>query len=224
MTTYNGEKYLNEQLQSILIQLEKNDEIIVCDDGSTDATLNILEDYRTKDSRLKIYKNKNKGVILNFEDAISKCNNDIIFLCDQDDIWLDNKVKLVKSELTSKNKTLVLHNGLDIYENGSENTILIKNMKHGVIRNIIRSNYWGCCMAFKKELVPHIIPFPKNVVAHDQWIGIIGEKRKESFFLDENLIFHRRHNNNVTRKLPYIDRIKFRFKHFLSLIEYSKKK
>lgn len=221
MTTYNGEKFLQAQLDSIYMQINEDDEIIICDDGSTDRTLNILQENLEKDSRIKLYRNSGKGAVSNFEDAISKCGNDLIFLCDHDDIWHPNKVAHVKSAFEKTNKLLVLHNGADFYENNDkEEGILIPSMKHGIINNLMVSCYWGCCMAFKRELVKDILPFPPGLVAHDQWIGLIAELKKESFFLEESLISHRRHRNNVTKKQDLWGKIIFRIKMTHHIIQY----
>ncbi len=91
MATYNGEKYIKEQLESILLQLENQDEVIVSDDGSTDHTLKIIESLN--DQRIKILKGPRNGVKQNFAHALSFCKGKYIFLSDQDDIWLENKVK-----------------------------------------------------------------------------------------------------------------------------------
>jgi len=211
MTTYNGEKYLDKQLDSILNQLGVDDELIISDDGSLDKTISIIEDYMINDKRIKLYKNNHKNVVLNFESAISKCKNDLIFLSDQDDIWCDNKVNTVKKHLDKSDYLLVLHNAKKI--NGFNDVLdeyLIKNMKHGIMRNLFLSSYWGCCMAFKKELVNDILPFPKNLVAHDQYIGIIAESKRKSKFISENLILHRVHERNVSKRLSLINKVKFR--------------
>lgn len=211
MATYNGEKYIKEQLDSIIIQLNSDDEVIICDDGSTDSTLNILEEYVLKDNRIKVYKNSHKGVILNFEDAISKCSNDIIILSDQDDIWELNKVKVIKANLDNENILLVSHNGINFSDAGVHEK-LINHMNHGVVLNIINSCYWGCCMAFKKELVISILPFPKGLVAHDQWIGIIAESQKCSRFINDCLIKHRIHSCNVSKRMSLVNKVNFRYR------------
>ena len=94
MATYNGEKFIREQLDSILAQTITDWELIVCDDVSTDSTIAILEEYANKDGRIQIHKNKvNLGFKRNFEKAISLCSGDYIALCDQDDIWKHDKVE-----------------------------------------------------------------------------------------------------------------------------------
>ncbi len=210
MTTYNGEKYIKEQLNSILVQLLENDEIVISDDGSSDNTLNILNEF-SRDKRIKIFRNDRLGFVKNFEFAINKCENDIIFISDQDDIWFDNKINMVKETFKNKKCSLVQHNGYKYYSgNKINNDILIKNMGHGIFKNIIKSSYCGSCMAFKKDFRISFSPFPKNLDAYDQWIGLIAEKEKTSVFIDDVLIFHRLHENNVTKKLPFIKKIIFR--------------
>lgn len=221
MATYNGQRYLREQLNTIIQQLEHDDEIIICDDGSIDNTINIIEEYMLQDSRIRLFKNKRKGVVLNFQDAISKCSKEIIMLCDQDDIWEKNKVKVIKDTFSKYKENLVLHNAKNFYDNSKSNLNddLIPNMRHGVINNLLKSSYWGCCMAFRRELLKHALPFPKNVIAHDQWIGLVAESRKEARFINEYLIKHRVHDSNVTKKLAFKDKLMFRYNLLSSLIK-----
>ena len=219
MATFNGEKYLKPQLDSIIQQIDDGDEIIICDDGSTDGTIDIIQEYKKKDSRIRLVCNAHKGFVLNFEDAINKCKNDIIFLSDQDDIWHADKVDHIKSIFQQSNKMLVLHNAINFYD-GKHQELLIQKKRRGVLINIVKSNYWGCCMAFKKELNKYILPFPCGLVTHDQWIGLIAESRKEVQFLDEVLITRRIHGNNVTRNLPLGKKISFRINLLARLIKY----
>ena len=115
LATYNGEKFLKEQLDSILNQLESDDELIISDDGSKDKTLEIIRAY--KDQRIRIFRNMNKhGVVFNFENAIQKSSGNIILLCDQDDVWFPNKVKVLTKELEEFD--FVVHNALLVDENG----------------------------------------------------------------------------------------------------------
>ena len=111
MATYNGQKYLREQIESILCQLSANDELVISDDHSTDSTVDIIRSYG--DSRIKMYANElTKGVTHNFENALNKSKGDIIFLADQDDVWLPNKIsKMEKKFHDVKNK----YNKLKIY-------------------------------------------------------------------------------------------------------------
>lgn len=222
LTSYNGEKYIEEQLLSILLQLKENDEIIISDDGSDDNTIEIIKKNMKADKRIKLYQNSRLGVVKNFEFAISHCNNEIIFLSDQDDIWMDNKVNKVLKVFQNNDADVVLHNSMTFSNNDKYLTgILITNLKHGVFQNIYKSCYWGCCMAFRKDHTERILPFPDSIKAHDQWIGLIAEDNNRSFFLEENLVYHRKHDNNKSKNLSIINKIKFRFNLLKNYLNYK---
>ena len=118
VATYNGEKFIYDQLQSILDQLLENDEIIVSDNYSTDKTINIIKSIN--DCRIKIYFLKKKNLIKNFENALFHAKGDYIFLSDQDDIWLPNKIKIMLEELNSYDlivsDCIVVNRDLEIIE------------------------------------------------------------------------------------------------------------
>ena len=201
MATYNGEKYIKEQLDSILRQLSSNDEIIISDDGSTDNTVKIINSY--KDKRIKLINGPKLGVKKNFENAIKNCNGKYIFLSDQDDIWLDNKVSIILEEFKKNNCTILLHDAI-VFDSDTNEIIYdsfykFRNSKKGIINNIIKNSYIGCCMVFDSSLKDKILPIPNNIEMHDQWIGILGEKYGTSLFIDEKLIKYRRHDNNVSK-------------------------
>lgn len=202
MATFNGKEYVAEQLQSILKQLNTDDEVIISDDNSCDGTIELLRKYQQKDDRIFIYTNKRKGIISNFENAISKCKNDIIFLSDQDDVWLDNKVEEVKKCFNNNEVKLVLSdcyivdNNLNVI---SDSFSSIKSAKKGIFRNIMKNSYLGCGMAFKQELKSVIIPIPNEVPMHDVWIGVLAEMFGEVKIIPDKLFYYRRHDSNATR-------------------------
>lgn len=205
MATYNGEKYIKRQIDSILPQLATGDELIISDDNSTDNTISIIKSYN--DRRIKIIAGPQKGFVKNFENAVINSSGDIIFLCDQDDYWYDNKISLVLKTFEQNDCLLVEHDArvVDIYgEEIIPSFFKFRNVSDGVIRNIIKCGYHGCLMAFKKELIPKIVPFPNHGCFHDQWIGIIGNYYGKVFFIDEILIDYIRHDDNVSgfKKLP----------------------
>lgn len=200
MATYNGEKYIREQLTSIINQLGEDDEVIISDDKSSDNTTSIINEFIEKDKRIKLIKGPCLGVIKNFENAISNCKNDYVFLSDQDDIWHDNKIESVLSCFEKTKADLILHNA-DIMQNGeiSNQTFFEKRgVKKGIKNNILKNSYIGCCMAFKADMKKYILPFPENLPMHDQWIGIICEKYGKVEFIDTPLITYRRHDNNAS--------------------------
>lgn len=178
MATYNGEKYIKEQIDSILTNLKENDELVISDDGSKDRTREIIAEYIKNDSRIKLIDGPKNGVKQNFANAISNCNGEYIFLTDQDDIWVDNKVELVLNCFNKEKCTLVIHDNQVINEN--EEVVIpsffeYRNSGEGKLKNIWKNTYIGCCMAFKSEIKKDILPIPNNIEMHDQWIGIVNE-------------------------------------------------
>lgn len=206
MATYNGEKYIKEQIDSILNNLEKNDELIISDDGSKDNTRRIIETIQKTDNRVKLFDGPKMGVKQNFGNAIKNCSGEYIFLADQDDIWNDKKVEKVLKVFKDKNVTLVIHNCEIVNENleKTDKTFFeFRNSGKGIIKNIWKNTYIGCCIAFKGKMKDKILPIPNDIEMHDQWIGIINEKYGKSYFLDECLIKYRRHSNNVSQMKHY---------------------
>ncbi len=201
MATFNGEKYINEQIDSILPQLCENDEIIISDDGSTDNTIQILKEYR--DNRIKIICGSHKGVKQNFANAISHCNGKYIFLSDQDDIWINNKVNNILNEFEKHKYSCIVHDCLAFDSNSGEVIIpsffKFRKSKKGKWKNIIKNSYIGCCMAFNSNLKNKILPIPEEINMHDQWIGLIAEKYGKVKFINKILLKYRRHDNNVSK-------------------------
>lgn len=197
MTTYNGEAFVKEQIDSILPQLEKGDELIVCDDGSTDRTIKIIEDIR--DSRIRLFINHFHNHILNFESCLRKANGDYIFLSDQDDVWMPHKVKTMLKNLESYD--LVCSNCIVTDKNLNHINLFFNDdpkKKRGIIKNLWHNQYLGCCMAFKREVLLRALPFPKNLITHDTWIGLISESIGNSIFINDPLILFRRHDHNTS--------------------------
>ena len=198
IATYNGEKYLKQQIDSVISQLNTDDEIVISDDGSTDQTIYILESY--KDERIKIYTNTNKhGVIHNIENALKNSTGKYIFLCDQDDVWVDNKVKISLEAL--KNYDLVVSDCFITDENLNiiqDSFYKQHNSKSNKWLALLRNPYLGCCLSFKRTVLDLSLPFPKNIPMHDSWIGNVGAFKFKSIFIAEKLIYYRRHGNNAS--------------------------
>lgn len=198
MATYNGERYIKEQLLSILNQLEAQDEVIISDDSSTDETVNIIMSFN--DKRVAIHKHQQfKSSVFNFENALKHADGDYIFLADQDDIWMPNKVKMIKEFLL--NYDLVLSDANIINAEGNiinDSFYKINNSRNGVFKNLIKNSYLGCTMAFNKKVLERALPFPKDIPMHDWWIGIVAELYGTTFFIQDKLISYRRHENNVS--------------------------
>lgn len=228
MAVFNGEKYIKEQIESILPQLLPDDEIIISYDDSADNTYKIIKELSFFDKRIKIIKGPDLGIIKNFENAILNCKNEYIFLSDQDDIWLQNKVKSILSEFQNNNPDLILHDAIIVDENLKElyNSFFKKrNSKPGLFNNIIKNSYIGCCMAGKATFFKKCLPFPKSIPMHDQWIGMIAERFWKISFLNEKLIKYRRHNQNATKdeNSSIVNMIKWRVILLKELFLYKKR-
>lgn len=208
LCTYNGERFLNAQIDSILDQHIPVDEIIACDDGSTDGTLNILNSYQQKYPDIfKIYVNpSNLKSVKNFEKAISLCSNDIIFLSDQDDIWEKNKTETCISYFNAHPLTMVIcSNGYLIDEKGTLQEQYYTLWDIPYLLNNKNINYYhmlatvgniatGASMAVRKSFVKEIIPFPEvENLHHDEWIAIAAAEKQNFAFLNEKLFRYRLH-------------------------------
>lgn len=198
MATYNGEQYLHEQINSILNQLSKGDELIISDDGSTDKTIEIIENF--SDPRIKLLKADFHSPILNFQNALQHAENDLIFLSDQDDVWMDDKVEKMMQSL--KEYDLVVSDCFIVDEEGkiiAGSFFDRNNSGPGLIKNIYKNGYLGCCMAFNREILNHALPFPEDIAMHDIWIGLIGETFGKTLFMPDKLICYRRHSSNASQ-------------------------
>lgn len=207
MATYNGEAFIEEQIESILNNLDVDDELVISDDGSTDKTIDIIKKYMKKDNRIKLLTGPKKGVIKNFENALRNCKGDYIFLSDQDDVWEPIKKETVMKYFSNNNKLLVVvHDGVVINENGEkiiESWFEHRNSKKGLINNLIKNRYLGCCMAFDSKLLKYALPIPENIEMHDWWIGLCAECEGETKFISEKIFKYRRHTKNVSSLTHY---------------------
>jgi glycosyltransferase involved in cell wall biosynthesis len=206
MTSYNGEKYIGEQIDSVLLNLSKEDELVVSDDGSRDRTPEILRKYEEKDPRVKLFHGPGKGINANFDFAIRQTKGEIIFICDQDDIWEKDKVKEVLKAFSSGNYMAVVHDCNVIDDDEKE--IIPSFMKYhgsaaGAIKNIIKNSYIGCCMAFRRELLDVILPIPTDIEMYDQWIGVWADLKGGSYFYEKILFHYRRHGENASSMHHY---------------------
>lgn len=207
MCTYNGEKYIEEQLKSILCQTKKIDEIIICDDGSKDSTLEICKKILKESNVEYIIKQneKNLGFARNFYQAIKLCSGDIIFFCDQDDVWKENKVQLMCNAFDS-NTLLVFSNALvtnqnletigDLFENLSFQEDYLNN-QYTAFNYILNDNFvTGATTAIKREMLNYIGNL-NNGWAHDYWFAVIAALHGGLKNINEPLIYYRQHSNNT---------------------------
>lgn len=200
MATYNGEKYIYEQIESILKQLGPDDELIISDDGSKDGTKEVSDSFG--DRRIKFFENKGThGFTHNFENALRHAKGEYIFLSDQDDVWFDNKVDVVMKKLQEYN--FVTHDCITVdseFKVLSQSRFQDFDMKPGFLHHLIKSRFLGCCMAFDRKVLDASLPFPKNdfLVEHDIWIAAVGFLYFKAALINEPLIYYRRHGKNVS--------------------------
>lgn len=217
--TYNGEKYIREQLDSIIEQTVAVNEIVICDDGSTDATLGIIKEYQEKyPNFIHLYQNEvNLRSVKNFEKAITLCTGDIVFLSDQDDRWMPNKVeKYVDFFAQNPSITTIASNGfcmndasgvLDLYTIWDVPKFLEEKgiaLDTFSLISQVGNFVTGAAMAFRKEIVSEVIPFPsiKNV-HHDEWIALLTSFRGQFAFLNEKYFYYRVHANQQVGGVSY---------------------
>lgn len=199
MAAYQGAAFIGEQIASILSELGEQDELIVSLDPSTDGTAEIVA--RFGDSRLRLIDGPGKGVIKNFESGLGQAKGAYIFLSDQDDIWHSGKVEKVLYTFEQSGSAAVMHDAriVDTARNVIEPSFFAwRGCCTGMVKNLIKNSYIGCCMAFKRELLPFILPFPEKLPMHDQWIGLQAERHGGVTLLAEPLLDYRRHGGNVS--------------------------
>ena len=204
MATYNGGKYIKEQIESILSQIQPEDEIVISDDGSTDDTLNIISGFH--DSRIRVLKHiKSKAKYTfdytthNFENALINSRGERIFLADQDDVWLPEKYSIMKEKLEKYDIVLsdckIVDEKLNIIK---ESRVNVKNLSPGLWQNLKSNRHVGCCMAFNRCVLDKVLPMPKYGVAQDFWITVYGGMFFSYGYIEKPLILYRRHEGNVS--------------------------
>lgn len=198
LISYNGEKFISQQIRTIIDQLPADSELIVSDDGSTDRTLDIVSGFN--DPRIRVLKTPGfKSPIKNLEFALNNARGDLIFLADQDDEWAPDKVRIVARHLETYD--LVMTNAEIVDSKGvpiSKSFFDLMGCGPGFLKNIIHNRYLGCCMAFRRTVLQAALPFPEGIGMHDWWIGMIVESFGRPLFLNTPLVAYRRHDSNAS--------------------------
>lgn len=200
MASFNGEKFIIDQIKSILDQISEDDELIISDDASRDNTIAVINSI--DDPRIKLVINQGEhGYTRNFENALEYATGDYIFLSDQDDIWCDNKVLMMTEAL--KDKDLVVSDAMVVDESLktlNKSHFYLCNVKAGFLTNFMGTRYIGACMAFNRKILGLILPFPSNqkLCPHDYWITIVSEMFARVGLIKQPLIMYRRHGDNAS--------------------------
>lgn len=202
LASYNGEKFIMEQITSILMNLSDSDEIIVSDDGSIDSTIEKIQSL--EDKRIMIIYNKHPGSpARNFANAARLASGDIIFFADQDDIWAENKVELFVEMYRKRNCQywVGIADGYLIDECGKEigKTLFeFTGTRPGFWKNLWKNSFIGCNMACSQEFLNTCLPFPNKLPMHDWWIALLAMTYGEVQVCYAKCFFYRRHLNNYT--------------------------
>ena len=198
MATYNGARFLPEQLASFVAQERLPDELVVCDDGSTDATMEILHAFAaTAPFTVRVERNEtNIGYVRNFEKALSLCTGDLIFLSDQDDVWLSSKLLRVEAEFVANPTVMLVANDMIITD------AALKHSNVTQLGNIRASGIgderfaFGCSMGIRKDFLTLLFPLPAEHFSHDGWIADACRSLGVQEILEEPLQLYRRHGDN----------------------------
>lgn len=208
LASYNGEKYIKEQLDSIINQTYKNWELIIRDDGSKDETVTILNKYEKKDERIKILRDDkgNLGFLKNFEELLFNAKEEFVLFSDQDDFWLKNKLeKFVEKirDLDEKvlSKPLLIHCNSLVCDDKLE--IIKEEFIDSKIAKKTNSNIYffeyivqGSTSMVNKKMIKESLPFLKNVTLHDRYFHLLSQFLGTRVFIDESLVKYRQHERN----------------------------
>jgi glycosyltransferase involved in cell wall biosynthesis len=209
MATYNGARFLGRQLESILTELGPGDEVVVVDDCSRDDTPGIIE--AVGDPRIRWQVNDaNRREAFSFGRAMGLARNEVIFLSDQDDVWIPGRVARMTEALLDSGAWVVATNFA--WMNDAEETLDVRidgvraadSRRH--LKNVLdiflgRTNYYGCAMAFRRELNRILLPIPAMVESHDLWVALAGNLLRKNVHLEEETLRKRQHGGNVTSPL-----------------------
>lgn len=216
MATYNGARYIQEQLQSFVDQTRLPDELIITDDGSTDHTEAIVRDFaKSAPFAVEFHRNeKNLGYCGNFNGALMKTTGDLVFLSDQDDVWFPEKIQhmLMVAELNPQAMVVMNDAALtdgDLSEVGLTKIGQMRSAGFGM-----ESFVMGCCCAVRREFLDLVLPIPEGYRSHDNWLVAIANGLNARTIEFQVLQYYRRHGSNEsqfivnrTTKLTRLDRL-----------------
>ncbi len=220
ITTYNGEKYITEQLSSIMNQIRKPDEVIVIDDASTDSTPDIVKNFIEVNqlNNWRLIENKeNLGFIKNYRKALLETKGDVIFLCDQDDVWFEDKLESISSVMAQNPQILALNTAfLIIDEDGEVRQTSSKKNNFGLIDKLLKKRLEkislssefhsnispGCTMAVTREIADSYVRLSKCELPHDYEMNVMAASKGGLYFYDAALIKYRLHGDNLIGLSP----------------------
>lgn len=202
MAVYNGEKYIKDQIDSIIELMMPDDELVISYEESTDSTLSIIHEYTSKDSRIRLTFDKGHSVEENFNNAVANCTGEYIFLSDQDDVWINDKINIMVKYFEEHPRCVVLiSDGYNTDQNliNREEMFKCNHTTPNPIRNFVQGTYLGCQMAFRNNIADKVWPVCTNPpLPHDLWLGVCGARYGDVCLIEKKLIKHRLHNDNYS--------------------------
>jgi glycosyltransferase involved in cell wall biosynthesis len=200
MATFNGARYLGQQLTSLSSQTVKPLELVVCDDGSTDETAAILQSFSAvAPFTVRVFKNAERlGYQQNFIKAASLCKGSLIAFCDQDDIWNDGKLDVVTKYFRQSDDLLVAHDFSVFFENDRPPIpSYFRNLALCGLRPVVSLK--GCTLTFRRELIELVDwPRPQSRWPHDLWVCFTAHLLEKRGYIRQSLVQHRIHGNNTS--------------------------
>lgn len=208
MCTYNGAKYVKEQLDSILQQTVADFELVVCDDCSNDGTWEILQEYASGHDIIRLFKNEqNLGFLKNFEKAMGLASGEYIALSDQDDIWMPNHLEVLMNLLGER--TIACGNSLLVDENGNSLGMSLKEQEDLTVVSenpldlalsvmVYRNPFQGAAMLFRRSFLEKALPIPEGINYHDSWFAALACFMEGISYTDEVILCYRMHGENLS--------------------------
>jgi rhamnosyltransferase len=214
MATYNGERFLEQQLQSIINQTYKNWELLIRDDSSNDETLKVINQHEVKDERIHLIKDDlgNLGSCVNFSVLMNrvKSSGEYIMFSDQDDVWLSDKIEDTLAEMLASENKYGKNSPLLVYTNFSyvdEELNVIsskKNFSATKIKNLKFANLlaqnpaYGCTMMINKKLLDLVNDIPSSAENHDYWIALVASAFGKIIYVNKKTVLYRQHGKNIS--------------------------
>lgn len=218
LPTYNGEKFIKQQIESILDQSYSNIKIYIRDDGSSDSTTRIINELYKIDNRITLYDDAlgNLGIVKNVEYLLNKTHSNYIMFSDQDDVWFPNKVGLMLSAMLDyeriygENIPLLIHS--DCFVTNMDLKIIGKlkgnaPFKYGLVNSLFKYHVQGASSMINRSLVKEILPFIDKVYLHDRYMHLITEVKGKRFYISTPLMYYRQHSNNLVGSNSFFEKV-----------------
>lgn len=204
MATYNGQKYLKQQIESVINQTYENIKIFISDDGSNDSTLDIIKGFQKKDDRIYLEYSEHSGACGNFKKLLNNHKDfKYIMFCDQDDVWETTKIEKTYEKMINCEKEnpelpiLVYCKKLFVDEELKKLNYEEKNYQDDLKTLLCQPHIYGCTMMMNRYLIERV-EIPNYATMHDHWISLVAAREGKIVRLEEELIYYRQHSNNVT--------------------------